>query len=138
MSHSIRQLALCVIIVAFVASAFAYTTDQASSGKNLYATHCAVCHGAQGQGGPVPKQFGDLAGLGAPPLVGPGHLPGMESVGQVYDFASKNMPADKPGSLKSEEYLDIISFALQANGIAPDGKPLTPDSAKGIKLSGTN
>jgi len=136
MSHTIRQLALCVMIVAFVASAFAYTVDQASSGKDLYVKHCAVCHGAQGQGGPVPNQFGGLAGLGAPPLVGPGHFPGMETVGHVYDFASRNMPADEPGSLKSEEYLDIISFALQANDIAPDGKPLTPDSAKEIKLSG--
>ncbi len=60
----------------------------------------------------------------------------METVGQVYDFASRNMPANKPGSLKSEEYLDIISFALQANGFEPDGKPLTPASAKDIKLSG--
>jgi len=136
MSHAIRQLALCLMILAFVATAFAHTTDQASNGKDLYVKYCAVCHGANGQGGPVPKQFGDLAGLGAPPLVGPGHLPGMESVGQVYDFARQNMPADKPGSLTSSEYLDIISFALQANGIAADGKPLTPASAKDIKLSG--
>ena len=46
------------------------------------------------------------------------------------------MPVNKPGSLKSNEYLDIISFALQANDIKPDGKPLTPASAKKIKLAG--
>jgi hypothetical protein len=45
------------------------------------------------------------------------------------------MPGNNPGSLKSNEYLDIISFALQANGIKPDGKPLTPASAKEIKLT---
>ena len=72
----------------------------------------------------------------APRLVGPGYLPGMKTVGQVYDFARKNMPGNKPGSLKSSEYLDIISFALQANNVKPDGKPLTPTSAKEIKLSG--
>ena len=136
MSHAIRQLALCVMILAFVATVFAYTTDQASNGKDLYVKYCAVCHGANGQGGTVPDEFGQLKGLKAPPLVGPGRLPGMETVGQVYDFASQNMPANKPGSLNSEEYLDIISFALQANGIEPDGKPLTPASAKDIKLSG--
>ncbi len=85
---------------------------------------------------PVPEQFPKLAGKKAPPLAGPGHLPGMEDVGQVYDSASKNMPGDKPGSLKSDEYLAIISFALEANGIKPDGKPLTPASAKEIKLTG--
>ncbi|MGD0659578.1 MAG: c-type cytochrome, partial [Syntrophorhabdales bacterium] len=99
MSHAIRQLALCVMILAFVATVFAYTTDQASNGKDLYVKYCAVCHGANGQGGTVPDEFGQLKGLKAPPLVGPGRLPGMETVGQVYDFASQNMPANKPGSL---------------------------------------
>lgn len=135
MSKKISLLVLGVTLLAFVAGAYAYTTDQASKGKELYVKHCAVCHGASGQGGPVPKQFGGLAGMKAPTLVGPGRLPGMETVGQVYDFASKNMPGDKPGSLKSDEYLAIISFALEANGIKPDGKPLTPASAKEIKLT---
>ncbi len=136
MSHKIWQLFLCLVVLAFVAPAFAYTTDQASNGKELYVKNCAVCHGAGGEGGTVPAQFGKLAGMKVPRLVGPGFLPGMKDIGQVYDFASKNMPGDKPGSLKSSEYLDIISFALQANGVKPDGKPLTPASGKEIKLSG--
>ena len=135
MSHIISQLILCFMILALVATAFAYTTDQASNGKELFVKNCAFCHGAHGTGGTVPEQFGELAGLKASPLVGPGFLPGMKTVGQVYEFASKYMPANKPGSLKSSEYLDIISFSLQANGIKPDGKPLTPDSAQEIKLS---
>ena len=136
MHHIIRQLTLCLMILVFVTPALAYTTDQATNGKELYVKQCAVCHGASGEGGTVPGQFGKLAGLKVPRLVGPGFLPGMKDVGQVYDFASKNMPGDKPGSLKSSEYLDVISFALQANGVKPDGKPLTPASAKEIKLSG--
>ena len=136
MSHKVWQLIPCLMILAFAATAFAYTTDQASNGKALYVKNCAVCHGANGEGGTVPAQFATLAGKKVPRLVGPGFLPGMKDVGQVYDFASKNMPGDKPGSLKSDEYLDIISFALQANGVKPDGKPLTPASAKEIKLSG--
>jgi cytochrome c len=136
MARIIRWLAYCLVILAFVAPASAYTTDQASAGKDLYVKYCAVCHGAGGEGGTVPEQFGKLAGMKASPLVGPGFLPGMKNVGQVYEFASKNMPGNRPGSLKSGEYLEIISFALQANGIAPDGKALTPASAKKIKLSG--
>ena len=58
----------------------------------------------------------------------------MKTVGQVYDFAKQTMPGNNPGSLKDNEYLDIISFALQANNIKPDNKPLTPASAKEIKL----
>ena len=136
MSHKIWQLMLCLMVLAFAVTAFAYTTDQASKGKELYVKYCAVCHGANGEGGTVPAQFANLAGKKVPPVAGPGFLPGMKDIGQVYDFAKKNMPGDKPGSLKSDEYLDIISFALQANNIKPDGKPLTPASAKKIKLSG--
>ncbi len=136
MARAISLVVVMVTILVFAASASAYTTDQASKGKELYVKNCAVCHGSGGEGGTVPQQFGKLAGMKAPRIVGPGFLPGMKDVGQVYDFASKNMPGDKPGSLKSEEYLAIISFALQANGVAPDGKPLTPASAKEIKLPG--
>jgi polar amino acid transport system substrate-binding protein len=128
--HKISQLILCLMILSFVAPAFAYTTEQASYGKELYAQNCAVCHGSNGQGGPVPEQFANFRGKEAPPLVGEGFLPGMKTVDQVYDFASKNMPADNPGSLTREDYLDIISFDLQANGIKPDGKLLTVHSAK--------
>ena len=136
MSRKITKLIVGLMIPACAAAALAYTTDQAAHGKELYVTQCAVCHGANGQGGPVPDRFPDLKGEKAPPLVGPGFLPGMKTVGQVYDFASKAMPANNPGSLKSDEYLDIISFDLQANGIKPDGTPLTPDSAKEIMIPG--
>ena len=136
MARKIFQLVVCLMILAFVTTASAYTADQASKGKELYVKYCAVCHGAGGEGGTVPEQFGKLAGMKAPRLVGPGFLPGLKTIGQVYDFAKKNMPGGKPGSLKDNEYLEIISFALEANGVKPDGKPLTPASAKKIKLGG--
>jgi|WetSurMetagenome_2_1015567.scaffolds.fasta_scaffold90661_2 polar amino acid transport system substrate-binding protein len=130
------QLLACItILVLSVAAAFAYTAEQAANGKMLYGKYCAACHGANGEGGIVPQQFGKMAGSKASPVAGPGYLPKMMTAGETYEFAMKNMPADKPGSLKSEEYLDIISFALQANGVKPDAKALTPDSAKEIKLA---
>ncbi|MHB8109742.1 MAG: c-type cytochrome [Syntrophorhabdaceae bacterium] len=136
MSNKVVKLSVCLIIMAFALPAFAYTTDQASNGKVLYAKNCAVCHGANGEGGTVPEQFGkNLAGKKASPVAGPGYLPKMKTAGQAYDFARKNMPADKPGSLKNDEYLEIISFVLQANNVPPDGKSLTPASAKKIKLA---
>jgi mono/diheme cytochrome c family protein len=123
MSNKIVKLIVCLIILAFALPVFAYTTEQASNGKALYARNCAVCHGANGEGGR------------APAVAGPGYLPKMKTAGQAYDFARENMPANKPGSLKNDEYLDIISFVLQANNVPPDGKPLTPASANKIKLA---
>ncbi len=137
MSHKIWQLILGVMISAFVvATTFAYTPEQASKGKELYGKYCAVCHGANGEGGTVPEQFGKMAGVKVSPVAGPGYLPKMKTAGQAYEFAKKKMPANKPGSLKDNEYLEIISFALQANNVKPDDKPLTPASAEKIKLAG--
>ena len=127
-------LLLLVILVFGVTLVYAYTDDQAANGKMLYSKNCAVCHGANGEGGTVPQQFGKLAGQKVSPVAGPGFLPKMKTAGQAFDFAKKNMPANKPGTLKSNEYLDIIAFALQANGIKPDGMPLTPESAQKIDL----
>ena len=103
MSHKIWQLILCLMILAFwVATAFAYTTEQASNGKELYVKYCAVCHGASGEGGTVPEQFGKNAGKKVPRLVGPGYLPGMKTVGQVYDFAKKEDAGEQAGQLEEQ------------------------------------
>jgi polar amino acid transport system substrate-binding protein len=137
MSNKVVMFIVGLIILAFAVPAFAYTTEQAANGKVLYGQNCAACHGANGEGGVVPEQFGKkLAGQKVSPVAGPGYLPKMKTAGQAYEFAKKNMPANKPGSLKSDEYLDIIAFALQANNVPPDGKPLTPTSAQKIKLAG--
>ena len=135
MKKRLALLVLALVVPAFLAAAvFAYTTDQATRGKDVYVKSCAVCHGADAKGGKVPPQFGKNAGTKAPALAGPKALPGMKDVGQVYNAAKTMMPLDKPGSLSDQEYLDVVSFALQANGIKADGKPLTPESAKQIKL----
>ncbi len=134
--HKSWQVILGLMILAFgVVTALAYTTEQALNGKALYGKYCAVCHGANGEGGTVPTKFGKYAGIKASPVAGSGYLPKMKTAGQAYDFAKKNMPMDKPDSLKAKEYLDIISFALQANNVKADGKSLSPASAKKIKLA---
>jgi polar amino acid transport system substrate-binding protein len=137
MSSKLGKLMGGLVVFAFMGTmVFAYTAEQASMGKELYGKYCAACHGANGEGGKVPEQFGKMAGTKVSPVAGPGYLPKMKTAGQAYEFSMKNMPADKPGSLKNDEYIQIIAFALQANGIAPDSDPLTPASAKKIKLAG--
>jgi len=118
------------------ATAVAFTDEQAAQGKDLFIQSCSVCHGPDASGGTVPQQFGKFAGKKVPALAGSGALSGMENAYQVYTFAKENMPPGHPGMLQDQQYLAIVAFALQANGIQPDGQPLTPDSAKAIKLSG--
>ncbi|MEW6441220.1 MAG: cytochrome c [bacterium] len=123
-----------VLLSLAAARALAYTVEQAAMGKDLYATHCAVCHGPDGRGGTVPKQFGEHAGMQAEALTGPEGLHGMKNAGEVYTFSKTTMPLHQPGSLKDSDYLAIVAFALQGIGVEPDGRPLSAASAADVKL----
>jgi len=117
------------------ATVVAYTAEQASKGQEVYSAHCAVCHGADGHGGKVPEAFGGYAGMKAPPVVGKGALPNMETAENVYTFLKQHMPLQKPGSLSDEEYLNIVAFDVKANNLAkPSNEALMPAQLSGMKL----
>ena len=124
-------LALCCVTV----TAFAYTTEQAEKGKQIFAKQCAGCHGAGGEGGVVPDEYVDYAGMKVPPVVGKGRLPHMKTAGNAYAFIKSHMPLQAPGSLSSEDALNIVAFDMMANGVEADGQALTAESAKKIMLN---
>lgn len=104
-----------------VAAAPSFDRTQALHGKRLYASHCAKCHGA------------DMQGITAPALSGAAFAPASNAhltIGGVYAYMATNMPADRPGKLKDQEYADIMAFLLNANGYAAGGAKMTADSVK--------
>lgn len=108
---------------------------QASQGSKVYADHCAKCHGDNGEGKAT-----------NPPVVGPTALPmdppagskyrkvQFHTAADVYKFVHDNMPADKPGSLSEDDYLAVMAFALNANGISINGRKLDTGNAGSIML----
>jgi alcohol dehydrogenase (cytochrome c) len=102
-----------------------YTQAQASSGQTVYTQHCAQCHGTnlQGQSGSslVGSQFQQHYASG--------------TMAELYDFISKQMPANAPGSLRQEEYLAVTAFILAKNGAAAGATPLSASSL-GTRLTG--
>lgn len=112
----------------------AAAAEQATKGGALYGKHCARCHGDAGQG---TKK--------APPVVGAAALPKDPPAGakvrktqfrtakDVAEFVVTNMPGDKPGSLKPEEYFAILAFDLKANGVDLK-QPVDATSAAAITL----
>lgn len=107
---------------------------QVERGGTLYGEHCAECHGDAGQGT-------DLA----PAVVGEGALPldppaerevrttQFRTALDVFVFADEYMPGDAPGSLPDEDLVDILAFALFANGVELD-EPLGFDNAESVVI----
>jgi polar amino acid transport system substrate-binding protein len=98
-----------------------FDRTQVTHGKMLYAGACAKCHGA------------NLQGVNAPALRGPAFAPAANAhltIGGIFGYMTTNMPADRPGKLKPEEYADIMAFLLNSNGYGAGNAKLTPDMAK--------
>lgn len=114
--------------------------DQLERGEALYLFHCTTCHGRQGDGLDearlafpeehrvcerchMPRNPRQLAqermtpdyafSVGvAPPLRGAGALSSFGTAGALYHYVRAAMPRQAPGSLRDEDYLDIVAFVL--------------------------
>lgn len=85
-----------------------YTAVQAGRGETLFRSHCASCH--------APNRFTDdlfyMSFAGQP-------------LWEMFDVISETMPEDNPGSLKPQEYADVISYLLKLNKF-PEGQDELP------------
>lgn len=109
--------------------------EQVEFGAALYGEHCAHCHGDSGQGTEDGPQ---VVGAGALPYAPPEErevrASNFETALDVFVFASQNMPADDPGVLSDEEMVDVLAFALFANGVSLD-EPLGFENAESIVIN---
>jgi mono/diheme cytochrome c family protein len=97
-----------------------YTAPQAERGRSADAQSCASCHAE------------DLRGKGtAPSLVEESFafLWADMSVGDLFERTRMLMPSDRPGSLPSATYADIIAFVMSKNGFPVGSTELSADVA---------
>lgn len=93
-----------------------YTAVQADRGQSLFRSKCASCH--------APNRFTDdlfyLSFAGKP-------------LWEMFDVISDSMPEDNPGSLKKEEYADVIAYLLRLNRL-PEGSTELPIDKDALSL----
>ena len=96
-----------------------YQTAQAERGAALYQQQCAACHLPDLQG------FFEAVALADSAFVDNWRN---RAPAEMLDLLRRTMPTQAPGSLSDEEYLDIIAFLLQANGVASGPTALAASS----------
>ena len=97
-----------------------YTGAQAQQGAALYAGQCAICHGAQLEGGAGPA----LTGAAFHQMAAVQQL----TAKSLLDVVSTTMPMTAPGTLKPEQYAFVVAFILQRSGYPAGDKPLAKDN----------
>jgi mono/diheme cytochrome c family protein len=89
-----------------------YTAAQAERGKKTFGEKCTTCHEPSRFSGDTFHESWDGKALK-----------------EIWDIASGTMPEDNPGSLKQEEYADILAYFLQLNEYPAGAAELQPGAA---------
>jgi mono/diheme cytochrome c family protein len=85
-----------------------YTAAQSDRGQALFRSKCASCH--------APNRFTDdlfYTSFAGKPMW------------EMFDVISDTMPEDNPGSMKPEEYVDVMAYLLKLNNF-PTGNTELP------------
>ena len=90
-----------------------FSAAQVAQGDKAYTQNCASCHGA------------NLKGISGPALIGKTSGIAQQSVVEVYEYVSQQMPMTAPGSLSKAQYVSIVAYLLHENGHKPAAHPLT-------------
>lgn len=107
------------------------TVDQ---GAEVFRARCAACHGPSGTEGP----FDVLVG-GEP--WGDAEAPRRRTIGNywphattLFDYITRAMPQDEPGSLTADETYAVIAWLLARNGVVADDVVLDAAALAGVHL----
>jgi mono/diheme cytochrome c family protein len=93
----------------------AYSAAQAERGQTAFERNCTNCHDTARFTG---AEF--VQNWSGKPL------------SSLFEVVRTTMPEDNPGSLKPQQYADIVSFLLQLNGY-PAGETELPAGAAALK-----
>jgi len=97
-----------------------FSADQAATGKILFDSKCAICHGADLNGGEM-----------SPPLAGGAFVANWsgQTLGDLFTRIHTTMPANDPGSLTNAETAQVLAYILSYNQFPAGSTPLPSEDA---------
>ncbi|MGH8778165.1 c-type cytochrome [Paraburkholderia sp.] len=102
-------------------------------GKQIFAAKCAMCHGAQGQGGigdPLVGGMGTLTSAKPKKTVG-SYWPYATT---LFDYIRRAMPYNAPQSLSADEVYSVSAYLLYLNGIVPASAGLDAKTLPKVRM----
>ncbi len=96
-----------------------YTDAQATAGASAFSQNCAMCHGANLEGGAGPALIGQAFASAS----------NNYTVGAIFSELAEQMPAGQPGSLSHTQYEDIFAYILKQNGYPAGTTAISYDKA---------
>lgn len=105
----------------------------AAKGADVFAAHCAACHGDKGQGGLAPALITDLKrkGIDEGTVTIANYWPYATT---VFDYVRRAMPWQSPRSLTDEEVYSLTAFILAKNGLIPEDKVVDAQSLPKVRM----
>jgi len=102
-------------------------------GKQLYAQHCADCHGSVGQGGRALELVGDRELL-ATDIPDKGIAVYWPYAPTLFEYVRRAMPPDKPYSLDVNEVYAIVAHLLELNGLVENGVSVDAEYLSNLEM----
>lgn len=106
----------------------------AREGAKVYATHCAACHGDQGEGrGEFVALVGGRGTLASdqPVLTVGSYWP---TATTVFDYIRRAMPYNTPGVLSTDDVYAVTAWILEKNEILPRGTVLDRQALSKVRM----
>ena len=110
-----------------------------AEGAQVYAAKCAVCHGATGTEGPNDRLVGREPREGFPFGAARGQY--RKTVGNywpyattIFDYVTRTMPLDSPGSLDPDEVYGATAYILFLNEIIPEDAVMNAETLPAVVM----
>ena len=104
----------------------------AAEGASVYATHCAACHGVNGEGGIGNRLVGGEppAAMGTRKTIA-NHWPYATT---VFDNIRRSMPFEAPRSLSNDDYYAVVAWIFAQNDIIDKDAVMSAETLPAVRM----